>query len=187
MSTIFEGNITLVLTFFMILSVTTSSQAECNSAIPPSTPTTDFVDHNDGTVTHIPTGLMWKVCSEGRTWSPGSCSGSSSLHNWATALQIPSTLNDGGGFANHSDWRLPNLKELSSITEKACFPRINDGVFPSLDFGNFWTASIYERSKILSINERSWYVDFSSRFAAEFNAVQSREISFAVRLVRDEM
>jgi len=36
---------------------------------------------------------------------------------WETALQQPGLVNSVG-FAEHSDWRLPNVKELASLVEE---------------------------------------------------------------------
>lgn len=116
----------------------------CNPAALATTPDADFTVHNDGTVTHNPTGLMWKVCSEGQTWNAGdgSCSGTATTHTWQAALQIPQTLNAGGGFAGHSDWRLPNLKELTSITELKCYdPAINETIFNNTPPNWYWSSS----------------------------------------------
>lgn len=114
----------------------------CIDAIPASTPTSDFDVHNDGTVTHTPTGLMWKVCSEGQTWQDGSCVGGSTTYNWQQALQAPQTLNNGAGYAGYTDWRLPNAKELGSIFEFKCHPpAINLAVFINNAETNFWSSS----------------------------------------------
>lgn len=110
----------------------------CVDAIPASTPTSDFEVHNNGTVTHTATGLMWKVCAEGQTWqsSDGSCSGVASDHSWQQALQAPQTLNTGGGYAGYADWRLPSIKELTSIIEFKCnSPAINLTVFNNAPAG----------------------------------------------------
>jgi len=51
------------------------------------------------------------------------------------------TLNEGG-FGGFSDWRLPALKELSSITHYANFYfAIDTGYFPNTKFGNGWWSS----------------------------------------------
>jgi len=164
------------LTVLLFIGLSSSAQAVCNSAIPLSTPTTDFVDHNDGTVTHSPTGLMWKVCAEGYSWSAGGCATSGAIsHHWDDALQVPSTLNVSGGFANHFDWRLPNIKELTSIIEIACdMPAINNTVFPVPGEGYF-SASPYVRGIW-----HAWGVDF---WRGNYGAL-AKTSSRRVRLVR---
>lgn len=150
---------------------------DCIDAIPANTPTSDFEVHNNGTVTHTPTGLMWKVCSEGQTWqSDGSCSGSVSSHNWQAALQIPQTLNSSGGYAGHADWRLPNAKELGSIVELKCYsPAINTAVFNNTPSSFFWSAS-----PIATSSDFAWGVNF---YNGEDNSFY-RSYNYLVRVVR---
>lgn len=117
-----------------------------NTAITPTTPTEDFDIHADGTVTHKPTGLMWMRCSLGQTWdgSTSSCTGSASTHTWQGALQAAEVWNAGGGFAGHTDWRLPNIKELESIVEERCYsPAIHGSAFPGTSSSVFWSSSSY--------------------------------------------
>ena len=99
----------------------------CNSNIPKSTPDADFVDHGDGTVTHNKTGLMWSRCLLGQS-SNDCASGSATGYTWHQALEAA----EASTLAGYSDWRLPNIKELASIVEMACFyPSININAFPN--------------------------------------------------------
>jgi uncharacterized repeat protein (TIGR02543 family) len=112
-----------------------------------TTPSTDFTVNGDGTVTHSKTGLMWKTCAEGL--SGAACAtGTAATMTWASALNAAVTANAanaGLGFANHTDWRLPNQKELQSIVESCGYnPSINQDVFPATPTANyFWSASTY--------------------------------------------
>jgi hypothetical protein len=112
--------------------------ATCNASISASTPATEFVDQGNGTITHSRTGLMWKRCAEGQTWSAGTCTGSASGLSWSGALQAAVSARLGG----YSDWRLPNVKELQSIVEERCYnPAINESIFPRTRGVYFWSAS----------------------------------------------
>ena len=101
------------------------------------TPTTDFIDNNDGTVTHTKTGLMWSRCSVGQTWSGFSCDGIYSSLTYDNAVKETSSL---GGF---SDWRLPTLSELFTITEFTYSkPAINTVIFTDTPSGApYWTST----------------------------------------------
>ncbi len=73
----------------------------------------DFHDNADGTITDRATGLMW------------SKSDSNKGMNWQAALawvQSHNARNDLG----HSDWRLPNAKELQSIVDYNRAPDATD-------------------------------------------------------------
>jgi hypothetical protein len=108
------------------------------SEIPSSTPTSEFTDHGDGTVTHHATGLMWTKCPLGQSGS-GCATGSANTYTWEAALEEAA----GSSFAGYTDWRLPNIKELGSIVEKRCYlPAINEAVFPAMTTTyRFWSSS----------------------------------------------
>lgn len=163
-----------------IMPVSFAQAQTCKSQIPLTKPTTDFQVHNNGTVTHTPTGLMWKVCSEGQTWqSDGRCSGEASEHNWQAALQIPQTLNTEGGFAGHTDWRLPNIKELKSIVERACVePAINTAVFNHTPLTSYyWTSTPMNSDSALA-----YAVGFGTGYSYQLERTWSSYVH--VRLVR---
>ena len=107
----------------------------------PSTPTSDFINHGDGTVTHVKTGLTWKRCAEGL--SGESClAGRDDSFFWRDALNVA----EASTFAGFSDWRLPNVKELHSLVETCGYElAINQSVFPNTPFqaggAVFWTST----------------------------------------------
>ena len=145
--------------------------------VPVATPTGDFVDHGDGTATHIVTGLMWKRCVEGQ--SGLDCgSGQATSMTWDNALSTADTST----FAGYDDWRLPNLKELHSIVETCGFdPAINTTIFPNLPRPHF--GSVFFTST-------SWAPDPSQQYLFVFDrggAAQSnkpKQGGVFVRLVR---
>ncbi|MBK5966669.1 hypothetical protein CCR95_21970 [Thiocystis minor] len=70
--------------------------------------------------------------------SGGTCTGTAATYNWSQALQRA----DQSTLTSQGDWRLPNLKELSSIVERACHDTSVDlGVFPSTPSNYFWSSS----------------------------------------------
>jgi hypothetical protein len=114
----------------------------CNSSIPLDRPDSRYTDNGDGTVTDNVTGLMWKHCSEGQSTTTTACdTGSAATYTWQGALAQAQTVN-AAGFATYSDWRLPNIKELKSLAEMACYtPAINIKSFPATPAAGFWSAS----------------------------------------------
>lgn len=121
--------------------------------IPPSTPTSQFIQHNNGTVTDTATRLVWMRCSLGQTWDGTTCQGDAQLLNWQQALQAPQTTN----FAEYNNWRLPNIKELASIVEEACYsPTINLTIFPNTFLDRSYWSSSQSQSKFA----QAWVLGF---------------------------
>jgi hypothetical protein len=99
----------------------------------------NFMDNGDGTVTDSATGLMWQKADDGI------------LRNWENALLYCENLS----LADHSDWRLPNAKELQSIVDYNRSPDFTNS--PAIDpifscssinnpngisnYGYYWTSS----------------------------------------------
>ncbi|MDH5230561.1 MAG: DUF1566 domain-containing protein [Gammaproteobacteria bacterium] len=107
-----------------------------------------FVNLQDGTVVDRMTGLQWQRCDLGRAWDTASqrCSTTASNDNiafngnWNDALQAVNTMNNSGGFAGRSDWRLPNVKELGSIVMYHCNPVIDTSIFLEPN-QKYWSAT----------------------------------------------
>ena len=117
----------------------------------PTTPTTDFIDNGDGTVTHKLTGLVWMRCSMGQTWdkATSNCTGTAATYTWDAAIALKSN------FAGKSDWRLPNIAELQTIVDRENFnPAMNTTVFPNTPNNWAWSSSLY------ASNSYAWGVDF---------------------------
>lgn len=125
-------------------SLVLGAQTCLPASIPATTPTAQFIDHANGTLTDTNTGLMWKKCSEGQTWeaTQNTCIGGAAGYKWQKALQHAQTVNNSGGYAGKQDWRVPNIKELTSISEKQCItPAINLSVFPNTTNAWFWSST----------------------------------------------
>ncbi|CAK0765910.1 exported hypothetical protein [Gammaproteobacteria bacterium] len=135
-------------------------------------PTVDYVDNGDGTVTHAPTCLTWKRCSEGQSWNGSACAGSASILFWNDANTLTSN------FAGHDDWHLPTLEELRSLVDYTKYPgkTINNIWFPNLpDWPSVWSASL-----VASDSNYAWYVNFNDGRGGW----DGRGSGNAVRLVR---
>ena len=100
-------------------------------------PDSRYLNHGDGTVTDITTGLMWKQCAEGL--SGADCVSGAPMHfTREDAKKQP----QGQTFAGHSDWRLPTHKELLTLVEKRCYnPSINATLFPGTPTTGYWSST----------------------------------------------
>ncbi|MDP2903677.1 MAG: DUF1566 domain-containing protein [Methylovulum sp.] len=115
-----------LLSFLKILFCTLALCAWQGAYAVPTTPTSDFIDNGDGTVTHKTTGLIWQRGAVGQTWTGSDCSGEVKGFSYAEAMALKSD------FAGQSDWRLPNIAELQTILERENFnPVINTTIFPN--------------------------------------------------------
>lgn len=165
------------------------------SYIQASTPTEQFINHGDGTVTDTKTGLMWKVCNEGESWDSTSktCIGTYLTYTWQGALSQAKNLNNSNGFSGYKDWRLPNIKELRSIVELQCAdPSINLSIFPTTPSGTnsstgniiYWSSS--PKSGIDEFN--AWGVNFTATTVyppATNSTFPKTNPDYLVRLVRN--
>lgn len=140
------------------------------------TPDSRYTVNNDGTVTDNDTDLMWMQCSEGQIWESnggaGNCTGTATTHTWDTALAVA----NGKTFAGHSDWRLPDIKELASlVAEDRYDPAINSTIFPATPSSGFWSGS----SSAFN-SDASWIVEFD--YVSDI--FSNRGSIYHVRLVR---
>ena len=185
-----EGVTDMSRRFMMLMLAFLAIQAEatCYTNIPASTPTSHFIDNQNGTVTDTTTGLVWKRCAEGTIWNGTTCTGSMSTFRWSEALQYVVGYNATGGFLERTDWRLPNIKELNTLLELQCnFPAINVTVFPSTALPGsglftFWsnTPVVGGTGVVLQVFTYAW----NSNFEDGTSWWGMRSNKNAVRLVR---
>ncbi len=144
---------TLAFVLWMVAAGTVRAQT-CNDRIAFATPNGRFADNGNGTVTDLRTGLVWQRCPVGFTFvdngtpsldaDDGCTASGTTTFTWQQALQGAAALNQAGGYAGFSDWRLPNIKELASIVETRCAaPSINLRVFPGTPAQSTFLSSSY--------------------------------------------
>ena len=123
-----------------------------------------YVDNGDGTITDVPTGLMWEKLSD-----DGSIHDFGNSHPWAQAFSVHVAGLNSANFAGHSDWRLPNVNELHSLARYGAFVFAVDPIFytgcasgctvttcscAQPDF--YWSSTTYQSSPGLA-----WGVSFT--------------------------
>lgn len=103
--------------------------------------TNQFRDNGDGTIADEATGLTWIKADSGEGL------------DWPSALKYA----EGMEFAGHSDWRLPNAKELQSIIDYTRSPDTTDSaaidpIFDATaitneggkkDYAHYWSSSTH--------------------------------------------
>ncbi len=93
-------------------------------------PAESLTDDGDGTVTDNNTGLMWQQAD------PGSMA-------WDQALSYCNGLSLGG----HTDWRLPNIREIESLSADTMGnPSIDTAFFPNAVAASYWSSTTYTSS-----------------------------------------
>ncbi|MBZ0254798.1 DUF1566 domain-containing protein [bacterium] len=117
--------------------------------------------NGDGTVIDENTGLVWQQeAAEATTWEG--------------AL----AYSEGLELASASDWRLPNIKELQSITDAHYVnPSIDASVFTDALTGSFWSST-----SLINRPEDAWIIQFDRGIVTH----ESKTSQCYVRCVRGE-
>ena len=161
------------------------AMAQSCPGLPRTTPDADFFDAGAGTVLHIPSGLVWKRCSEGQSWSGGTCVGGTDRYTWQQAFARADAVNlglPGTDNAGQHDWRVPNVNELQSIVERGCYwPSVNGTWFPNTGGGLYWASS-----PAAGVSGSAWTVGFiyGGVGGNDKDWWDARDITNRVRLVR---
>jgi hypothetical protein len=125
-------------------------------------PTQNFTDNGNGTVTDNNTDLMWQQQNDYTTRS------------WENAISYC----EGLTLATQSDWRLPNIKELESITDDAKFnPAIKTTYFSNTVTTTYWSSTTNTNN-----STEAWGVDFDYGYL-NYN---DKSTGFYTRCVRGE-
>lgn len=98
-----------------------------------------FVDHGDGTVSDLLTDLIWQKIP------------STTALTWEQALSTAENLELGGA----NDWRLPNIKELESLTDFGVSnPSVSQVLATEIGVKKYWSSTT-----LVNQNTRAWYWD----------------------------
>ena len=160
-----------------------------------------FDDNGDGTITDNETGLQW----EKKTTQYGSGANYADPHDvdngytWGSTsapylangtvftdflAQLNGSLGSGTCFANHCDWRLPTMQELSTIAVPVrggsyCYSDCIDPVFGPTG-PNYWSATTRKTS-----SAAAWTVAFGDGAMLEpwpkdFGAINARAVRIRI-------
>ncbi len=113
-----------------------------------------FVDNQDDTITDLATSLMWSQNDSGY-YNAGDAS--DGTMDWEDALKWVEQMNEEN-FLGYSDWRLPNIKELQSLTDYSNSPIVTGkpaidelfncteiiNYFGEKDWGFYWSGTTHD-------------------------------------------
>ena len=112
-----------------------------------------FINNSNGTITDTITGLMWQQVDGGEM-------------TFDKAVINASDLVLGG----FSDWRMPNIKELQSISEATIYnPSINKTYFSGISTTQCWSST-----SLSNQSTKAWYLD--TQFGITSQALKTNKL-----------
>ncbi|MBI5504181.1 MAG: DUF1566 domain-containing protein [Deltaproteobacteria bacterium] len=138
-----------------------------------------FTDNGDGTITDNVTGLMWEKKDDSDLGGAAGIHDKDNTYTWGISTSpypmdgtivttFLATLNAGGGFAGHTDWRVPNQFELFSLVNlgvvaPSTYSAFNTGcaapctvtTCSCTQSDGYWSSSTAQ-----GIPSSAWFVDF---------------------------
>lgn len=159
------------------LSVSSAWAQDCPGS-DATLPTDIFIteDISQEMVIDSTTGLAWARCVVGQQWNgtTQTCTGEALRLTWQEALQASSTYQAG----NFDDWRVPNIKELASIVERACVnPATNLTIFNGAPAQHYWSST---PNTAATKKDEAWALGF---FNGRIDS-NDKNSDFYVRMVR---
>lgn len=133
-----------------------------------------LIDNKNGTITDPNSGLMWKQTD---AWLD--------MHKFYTWNDHPEYVDkfNQEKFAGHSDWRIPNKAEASTLVEKGRKERVADKNGTDFPFDPKFTVGCVSNTWITECTEEE-VVRFDWKIGSDFKYPPS-EIWASMRLVRD--
>ena len=170
----------LILLATCALAMSAANAYECDyDQIASTSPVEKFLDNGDGTVTDLRFGLMWTVCTYGQAYNEANktCQGDGeALITWSKALKSQEMMNDESALG-HSDWRLPNIKELRTIVERACRnPAIRSEIFPDSLNVVYWSNTVDNEVNPSLLGRVVDFADGSEFFKATSDNIYGRHV-----------
>lgn len=125
------------------------------NAFAPSTVAYHFIDNGDGTIKDNLTNLVWQKVPLNDTLT------------WENALIYA----EGFSLAGYSDWRLPNIKEIESISDELLAnPSIDTSFFKIINNKKYWSSTTLpnQTSKAWYLNSRYGITTYDNKTARDY-------------------
>jgi hypothetical protein len=150
--------------------------------------TTSYQASDDG---DIKAGARLQYTDKGNTiidhntrleWEKKTANNTNDSYSWFDAFVFINTLNSEPCFADHCDWRLPNVKELESIVDYGrSYPAIDPIFTSSWDttnpyYGAYWSSTTYD-----SWTDGAWGVNFNVGYTTFGDKMTPNFLVMAVR------
>jgi hypothetical protein len=100
------------------------------------------------------TGLVWRRCAEGQGWTGSTCGGTPT-----TFLTMPDAVAhaQAQALAAGKGWRIPNVKELSSLVDnQSRWPAIDGSAFPGFQTESYHSSTHWTENRVYS-----WRISFA--------------------------
>jgi len=110
-----------------------------------------YTANGNGTVTDNVTGLMWQQEDDGTAYNWYRASGTYDATYNAGTVDVCGSLTLGG----FSDWRLPDVTELSQIVDRGTSSPVINAIFTNAKGNFYWSATRQAES-----TTRAWTVNF---------------------------
>jgi len=107
------------------------------------------------------------ITNQGLTPLPMWQQGEGGQKTWEDAI----TYCEGLSLAGYTDWRLPNIKELESITDDSIYsPAIDTNYFPDANASSYWssTTSVEYSPDAWLVFSSSGYVNSSDKSVSSY-------------------
>lgn len=134
--------------------------------------------------------LMWFNCGLGQTWKAGRCEGELTAYTWPEAQALVKAINQNGGYAGYTDWRLPYITE--SFTIARCRSGYMRSIrIPSRESGNIVVSGHCRQANPIQIfwsntvNSNSPSFAYSIDYGSATTKLSSKDQRYFVTLVRN--
>ena len=120
-----------------------------------------YRDLGNGTLLDTLTRLQWMRFAMGQRWDGKRSIDFAHAMIWERIFNQVAEFNQKGGFARHSDWRVPTIDELKTLILKKHQPAIDLQAFPlevEAWLLPYWSSTSHASPRY---SNRAWFVDFN--------------------------